>query len=96
MLQMLNTMSGPLGGAAEKALLALFMYAAGKGWIPGDSVVPLATALYGLLSVSFTAAVQSQTAKIQDINSTTNGVKVVPASAPVMPVDGPLPAMVGK
>lgn len=92
MLKILNQFSGPLGGIAEKGFLAFFMYAAGKGWIPGDTVVPLATALYGFLSLGFTATVQSETAKIQSINENQgNGVKVVPETSPTHSVDQPLP-----
>lgn len=92
MIKTINQFSGPLGGMLEKGVLAFFMFAAGKGWIPGDSVAPLAAALYGFLSLSFTAAVQSETAKIQAINANeTNGVKVVPETSPGRQVDQPLP-----
>lgn len=86
-----NNFSGPIGGLVEKAILSGFMYAAGAGWIPADTVGTLATAAYTLLSGLFTAVTKSQTGKIIAINKDeTNGVKVVSATANAQPVNAPL------
>lgn len=90
MLKILNLLSGSMSGTIEKLCLGGFMFLAGKGVIPGDQAIPLSAAAYMLLSAGLTAAVQSETAKIQAINAGDNGVKVVPASAPAPAVNHPL------
>jgi hypothetical protein len=85
-----NTFSGPIGALVEKGILAAVMYAAGKGWIAGD-VTGIAATLYTAVSTVFTGIINSRTGKIVAVNSdTSNGVKVVPDSVPVRPVDGPI------
>lgn len=91
MLHTLNVLAKPLSGMIEKGCLAFFMYAAGKGWIVGIDVAPLAAASYAVISAALTAAVNSQEAKIKDVNASDNGVKVVPAIAAAHAVDVPLP-----
>jgi hypothetical protein len=90
LISLFNTFSGPIGGLIEKGILAGFMYAAGKGWIPADTVGTLATAAYTLFSGLFTAVTKSTTGKIVSINKDdSNGVKVVPAAAPSPAVNAP-------
>lgn len=89
----LNKLSGPLAGTVEKACLAAVMYAAGKGWIPGDQVVTVAAALYLVVSTTLTAMTNTESAKIQAINANPdNGVKVVRETAAAPLVDTPMPS----
>lgn len=90
LISLFNTFSGPIGGLIEKSILSCFMFAAGKGWIPADTVGTLATAAYTLFSGLFTAVTKSQTGKIVSVNKdATNGVKVVPANNPSPAVNAP-------
>lgn len=90
LVSLFNTFSGPIGALVEKGILAALMYAAGKGWIAGD-VTGIAATIYTAVSTLFTGIVNSRTGKIVAVNSDgTNGVKVVPESVPVAPVEGPL------
>jgi hypothetical protein len=77
LLTILNMFSGPLGGLAEKGILALVTYLFASGHINGDAG-GVAAALYAAFSAVFTAVTRSQTAKIQSVNAADNGVVVVP------------------
>ena len=92
-LKALNALAGPKGGALEKACLSLGMYAAGKGWLPGDSASEIAAIVYAFISSGLTGAISTDTAKIMAINENENGVKVVPATAAARSVDEPIPTL---
>lgn len=92
LLQTLNNLAGPKGGIIEKCCMAFFMFAAGKGWIGGDTATALSALAYGLISTALTGATQTETAKILAINDNdTNGVKVVKETAAAPSVDAPVP-----
>lgn len=82
-LSLLNALAGPIGGLAEKGILAGCMWALGKGYIAGDAA-GLAATLYAAVSATFTAVVNTQKAKAQAIVETQgNGITVVPKAAAV-------------
>lgn len=77
-LTILNMFAGPIGGLLEKGILALVMWALGRGYIAGDAA-GIAASIYGAISVIFTSVVGTQTAKAQSIVETQgNGITVVP------------------
>lgn len=89
LISLFNTFAGPISGLVEKGILAAVMWALGKGYISGDAA-GIAATLYAAVSSLFTAVINSQTAKIVSVNTTTtNGVKVVPATNPAPAVNTP-------
>lgn len=91
LLKTLNTVAGPKGGILEKGCLAVFMFAAGRGWIGSDTASELAAVAYALVSTGLTGVTQTDTGKILAINDNPeNGVKVVPATAAAHSVDAPI------
>lgn len=98
LLTILNMFSGPIGALIEKAILAGVTYLLGAGKISGDAA-GIAASLYAALSMVFSAITGTQTAKIQSVNTATNGVLVVPTTAArnanISPVDAPMDSRFG-
>lgn len=81
LLTAINLFSGPFSSLIEKGILSAVMFAVGKGWVAAGDATGIAAAVYTVVSGLYTGIKATQTAKIQDVNATTNGVLVVATAA---------------
>lgn len=89
--------------AITSVILAAGGFLIGRGWATASEVSAFATAINSvvgaaLVIVPFVRKIynSSSIAKIQQVNSENNGVKVVPVSAPTAEVNAPIPSLVVK
>jgi hypothetical protein len=82
--------SDQIAGVIRTLLTAAVAWAMGKGYI--DNQTGAAAVTFGVtVGVAAWAAYSTrQTAMIQSVNANLNGVKVVAATSPSPPVDGPI------
>ena len=92
MLQTLMQFSGPIAGLINKGVSMGVVALCSSGVIDPTKFSPesVTAAIVFLLSVAWSALTRTQAGKIQAINASDNGVKVVPAASNAPKVDGPI------
>ena len=84
-------MNDQITGVIRAVLAAVGGWAVGKGYIDNTTATTAGGAILTLGMAAWSVYTNSQSAKIQSINTANNGVHVVPeATAPAATVDKPL------
>ena len=92
MLQTLMKFSGPLEGLVNKGVSMGVTALFASGIIDPTKFSPesVTASVVLLISILWSVVTRTQAGKIQAINASDNGVKVVPAASQAPKVDGPI------